>query len=67
MTTHVTWFVACDCAADRVALPGPIAGAAGAVGDGVSGLFKPKKRGKHAAGEPQREVEAGADEDVTGE
>jgi hypothetical protein len=46
---------------------GPIAGAAGAVGDGVSGLFKPKKRGKHAAGEPQREVEAGADEDVTEE
>ena len=46
---------------------GPIAGAAGAVGDGVSGLFKPKKRGKHAAGEPQRELEAGADEDVTEE
>ena len=44
---------------------GAIAGAAGAVGDGVSGLFKPKKRGKHAAGEPQHELEAGADEDVT--
>ena len=46
---------------------GAIAGAAGAVGDGVSGLFKPKKRGKHAVGEPQREPEAGADEDVTEE
>ena len=46
---------------------GAIAGAAGAVGDGVSGLFKPKKRGKHAAGGPQRELEAGADEDVTEE
>lgn len=45
---------------------GTIAGAAGAVGDGVSGLFKPKKRGKHAAGGPQREPEAGADEDATG-
>ncbi len=44
---------------------GAIAGAAGAVGDGVSGLFKPKKHGKHAAGGPQREHEAGADEDVT--
>ena len=44
---------------------GAIAGAAGAVGDGVSGLFKPKKRGKHAAGGPHRELEAGADEDVT--
>ena len=44
---------------------GAIAGAAGAVGDGVSGLFKPKKRGKHAAGGPQRELEPGADEDVT--
>jgi hypothetical protein len=44
-----------------------IAGAAGAVGDGVSGLFKPKKRGKHAAGGTQRELEAGADEDVTEE
>ena len=31
---------------------GPIAGAAGAISDGVSGLFKPKKRGKHAAGNP---------------
>jgi hypothetical protein len=46
---------------------GAIAGAAGAVGDGVSGLFKPKKRGKHAVGGPQRESEAGADEDVTEE
>jgi hypothetical protein len=46
---------------------GAIAGAAGAVGDGVSGLFKPKKRGRHAAGGPQRELEAGADEDVTEE
>jgi uncharacterized protein (DUF697 family) len=44
---------------------GAIAGAAGTVGDGVSGLFKPNKRGKHAAGGPQRELEAGADEDVT--
>ena len=44
---------------------GAIAGAAGAVGDGVSGLFKPKKHGKHAAGGPQRELEAGAGEDVT--
>lgn len=46
---------------------GAIAGAAGAVGDGVSGLFKPKKRRKHAAGGPQRELEARADEDVTAE
>jgi hypothetical protein len=46
---------------------GAIAGAAGAVGGGVSGLFKPKKRGKHAAGGPQRELQAGADEDVTEE
>jgi hypothetical protein len=46
---------------------GAIAGAAGAVGGGVSGLFKPKKRGKHATGGPQRELEAGADEDVTEE
>jgi hypothetical protein len=46
---------------------GAIAGTAGTVGDGVSGLFKPKKRGKHAAGGPQRELEAGADEDVTEE
>ena len=46
---------------------GAIAGAAGAVGDGVSGLFKPKKRGKRAAGGPQRELEPGADEDVTEE
>jgi hypothetical protein len=38
---------------------GAIAGAAGAVGDGVSGLFKPKKRSKHAAGGPQRALEAG--------
>ena len=46
---------------------GAIAGAAGTVGDGVSGLFKPKKRGKHAAGGPQRELEAGVDEDVNEE
>ena len=46
---------------------GAIAGAASAVGDGVSGLFKPKKRGKHAAGGPQRELEAEADEDITEE
>jgi hypothetical protein len=46
---------------------GAIAGAAGAVGDGVSGLFKPKKRGKHATGGPQRELDAGAYEDVTEE
>src|SRR3984957_18607629 len=39
---------------------GAIAGAAGAVGDGVSGLFKPKKRGKHAAGGPQHELDAEA-------
>jgi hypothetical protein len=44
---------------------GAIAGSAGAVGDGVSGLFKPKKRGKHAASGPQRELEAEADEDAT--
>jgi hypothetical protein len=44
---------------------GAIAGAAGAVGDGVSGFFKPKKHGKHTAGGPQRELKAGADEDVT--
>jgi uncharacterized protein (DUF697 family) len=46
---------------------GAIAGAAGTVGDGVSGLFKPRKRGKHSAGGPQRELEAGPDEDVTDE
>jgi hypothetical protein len=46
---------------------GAIAGAAGTVGDGVSGLFKPKKRGKHTAGGPQRELEAVADEDVAEE
>ena len=46
---------------------GAIAGAAGAVGDGVSGLFKPKKRGKHAVGGPQRELKPAADEDVTEE
>lgn len=46
---------------------GAIAGAAGAVGDGVFGLFKPKKRGKHAAGGPQSELEAAAGEDVTEE
>lgn len=36
---------------------GAIAGAAGTVGAGVTSLFKPKKRGKHAAGEPRREIE----------
>jgi len=46
---------------------GAIAGAAGAVGDGVSGLFKLKKRAQHAADGPQRELEAGADADVTEE
>jgi hypothetical protein len=46
---------------------GAIAGAAGAVGDGVSGLLKPRRRGKHAAGGPQHEPKAGADEDVTKE
>ena len=46
---------------------GAIAGAAGAVGGGVSGFFKPKKHGKHAAGGPQREVEAAADEDIAEE
>ena len=46
---------------------GAIAGAAGTVGDGVSGLFKPKKHGKHTAGGSQRELEAGADKDVTEE
>jgi hypothetical protein len=43
---------------------GALAGAAGAVGDGVSGLFKPKKHGKHAAGGPQHELETVADEDI---
>jgi hypothetical protein len=43
---------------------GAIAGAAGAVGDGVSGLLKPKKRGKHAVGGPQHELKAGVGEDV---
>jgi hypothetical protein len=42
-----------------------IAGTADAVGDGASGLFKPKKNGKHAAGRPQREPEAEANEDAT--
>ena len=46
---------------------GAIAGTAGAVGGGVSGLFKQKKRGKHTAGGPQRELEARAYEDVTEE
>lgn len=46
---------------------GAIAGAAGAVGDGVSGLFKPKKRGRHAAGGLEGELGAGADEYVTEE
>lgn len=42
---------------------GAIAGAADAVGDGVSGLLKPRKRGKHAAGGPQRELAAETDSD----
>jgi hypothetical protein len=46
---------------------GAIAGAADAVGDGVSGLLKPRKRGKHAAGGPQRELLTETDEDVTEE
>jgi hypothetical protein len=46
---------------------GAIARAAGTVGEGASGLFKPKKRGKHAGGGPLRELEAGAEEDVTEE
>lgn len=46
---------------------GAIAGTASAIGGGVSGLFKPKKRGKHAAGGPQPELEAGAQEDITEE
>ena len=46
---------------------GAPAGAAGAVGAGVPGLFKPKKRGKHAAGGPQRELEAEPTRDVTEE
>ncbi|WP_433288490.1 hypothetical protein [Micromonospora sp. CA-244673] len=37
---------------------GAIAGVAGTVGEGVTSLFKPKKRGKHAAGEPRHEIEA---------
>jgi hypothetical protein len=46
---------------------GAIAGAAGTVGDSVSGLLRPKTRGKHAAGAPQRELKAGAGEDITRE
>ncbi|NES28016.1 hypothetical protein GCE86_09355 [Micromonospora terminaliae] len=37
---------------------GAIAGVAGTVGEGVTSLFKPKKRGKPASGEPRREIEA---------
>ncbi|MEU4715258.1 hypothetical protein AB0F73_16580 [Micromonospora purpureochromogenes] len=37
---------------------GAIAGVAGTVGEGVASLFKPKKQGKRAAGEPRREIEA---------
>jgi hypothetical protein len=46
---------------------GVIAGVAGSVGDGVSGLFKPKQRGKHAAGgpQPQPEPEAETGEHIT--
>lgn len=46
---------------------GAIAGTAGAVGGGFSGLFKPKKHRKHAADGPRRELEAGIDDDVTEE
>jgi hypothetical protein len=45
---------------------GAIAGAAGVAGDSVSGLLKPKKRGKHAAGGRQRELDAEANENATG-
>ncbi|MEU9829343.1 hypothetical protein [Micromonospora chersina] len=41
---------------------GALAGVAGTVGEGVTSLFKPKKRGKHAAGEPRRETEASDDQ-----
>ncbi|HEY1622627.1 MAG TPA: hypothetical protein VGG16_02420 [Streptosporangiaceae bacterium] len=44
---------------------GAIAGVAGSVGDGVSGLFKPKRRGKHVAGGPEPEPEAGIGEHIT--
>ncbi|PWU43190.1 hypothetical protein DLJ46_32625 [Micromonospora globispora] len=37
---------------------GAIAGVAGTVGEGVASLFKPKKQGKLAVGEPRREIEA---------
>lgn len=37
---------------------GAIAGLAGTAGEGVASLFKRKKQGKLAAGEPRREIEA---------
>ncbi|MFG3577849.1 hypothetical protein [Micromonospora chersina] len=40
---------------------GAIAGVAGTVGEGVTSLFKPKKRGKHAVGEPRREPDEASD------
>jgi hypothetical protein len=46
---------------------GAIAGAADTVGDGVSGLLKPRKRGKHAAGGLKRELVAETDDDLTEE
>jgi hypothetical protein len=46
---------------------GAIAGAAGAVGGGFSGLFRSKKHGEHAADGTQRELEAGIDGHVTEE
>ncbi|PSK61606.1 hypothetical protein B0E53_06494 [Micromonospora sp. MH33] len=45
---------------------GAIAGAAGTVGEGVKSLFKPKKRGKHAAGELRREIEAAEASETVG-
>lgn len=38
-----------------------IAGRAEAVGGAIASPFKPKKRGRHAAGGPQRELESGPD------
>ena len=37
---------------------GAITGVAGTAGEAVTSLFKPKKQGKHAAGDPRREIEA---------
>jgi hypothetical protein len=36
-----------------------IASAAGAVGDAIASRFRPKERGGHSAGDPQRELESG--------